>query len=71
MMRDTIHICHRSGDTHFLTPDPAWSRYSHGIGVCIRDEEFASKQAQPIADAFASAASRLFGHLRPARGLRA
>lgn len=67
MLREGIHVCHRSGDMHWLTPDPAWSAYSHGIGVCIRDDEFSGKSAQPFVDAVAGAASRLFERVRIAR----
>lgn len=68
MLRENVHVCHRSGEAHWLTPDPAWSQYSHGIGVCIRDEEFPAGPAQPFVDALAGAASRLVDRVRLARG---
>lgn len=71
MLRENIHVCHHSGELHWLTPDPAWSRYSHGIGVCIRDDEFTTRSAQPFVDAIAGAASKLFDRVRVARGIGA
>lgn len=64
MLRENIHVCRHSNEAHWLTPDPAWSRYSHGVGVCIRDGEFAIRPAQPFVDAVAGAASRLIGQAR-------
>lgn len=71
MLRKNINVCHRSGEAHWLTPDPAWSSYSHGIGVCIRDSELGAAPVQPFADAIAGAASRLFGRVRGARKIAA
>jgi len=68
MLKENIHVCHRRGESHWLTPDPAWSRYSHGIGVCIRDDAFST---QPFADAVAGAAARLVDRVRVARGIGA
>jgi len=67
MLRENTYVCHRSSEAHWLTPDPAWSTYSHGIGVCIRDEDFSAKPAQPFVDAVAGAASRLVDRVRIAR----
>ena len=67
MLKDSIHIAHSRADAHWLTPDPAWSRYSLGLDVCIRDRDPSENSSSPLADAAAGAVARLFGRVRGAR----
>lgn len=67
MLKESIHICHGRGDAHWLTPDPAWSRYSFGLDLCIRDAELADRQTRSLADAAADAVAGLLARVRGTR----
>lgn len=67
MLKESIHICHGRHDAHWLTPDPAWSRYSFGMDLCIRDEELADKRTGSLADAVGSAFAGLLARVRGSR----
>lgn len=67
MLKESIHICHNRGDAHWLTPDPAWSGYSFGLNLCIRDRNLGDRSTTPLADAAAGAVAHLFGRVRGAR----
>lgn len=67
MLKESIHICHGRHDAHWLTPDPAWSRYSFGMDLCIRDEDLADKRTGSLADAAAGAFAGLLARVRGTR----
>ena len=67
MLKESIHVCRSRNDVHLLTPDPAWSRYSFGFDVCVRDQELSDKRDNPLANAAAGVVARLFDRARAAR----
>lgn len=67
MLKESIHICHGRQDAHWLTPDPAWSRYSFGMDLCIRDEGLADKRTGSLADAVGGAFAGLLARVRGTR----
>lgn len=67
MLKETIHICHGRHDAHWLTPDPAWSRYSFGLDLCIRDTDLTDSQTRSLTDAAAGAISGLLDRMRGSR----
>lgn len=61
------HLCHERGDTHWLTPDPAWSRHSFGMGLCIREPALGERSSQPFRDAVAGLAAGIVATVRRTR----
>jgi len=67
MFDQPIHLCHDRGDSHWLTPDPAWSGFSHGQGLCIRSAPLSGERRVTPLDVAAGLFERLVNRVRVAR----